>query len=193
LRPDLQVIQDDKVHQEVDPIGDMAIKMETIDFNYVPIRGWRAKGNSIYGMSITEKNIRFSEPFLNSTLAYHVERLGHMEPLKVPYVEAKPPPTIPSMTKPFRNTENLEWGIDFINKEPKLNYDTQPAQFEDANLFTSHWQKSLFVPDTKQMAWTNSFPKGSEPQFDTEPSKNDNIQSSVGLGTMTFDTDSKGI
>jgi len=199
LRPDFKTIQDDLVEKEINPIDSKDIKMETIDFNYVPVRGWRSEDNSIYGMSVVADNIRFAEPFINHSGAFEVERLGYMEPLRTEYVapiskEEQNKPVVDGMVLPMLNSEDLQWDIPFINQEPSLNYDTKPAQNEDANMFWSSLKNSIYIPDEAQMAFEDPTPsKTPEKEFSTEPKPSKIIDSGVGIGNgNTFDAVGNG-
>jgi hypothetical protein len=190
FRPELQTIQMDKVEDELAPLDDMEIKQETIDFNYTPVRGWRAEGNSIYEMSVIANNIRYKGKHLNHSGVGLVNRVGYNKPLHVswPPEEAKDP-SLNKLQKPMFVAGSLDRNVPFKLMEFSLNYDTQPIDTADVNLFRDHWQKSMYVPNAGRVPFEPVAPSTTKEmdEFDTEPKPKDSLMSSVGLGFSNFD------
>lgn len=193
LRPDFKTIQMPVVEQELAPLEDKEIKMETIDFNYTPVRGWRTEGNSIYEMSVVGTAIMNSGPYSNVTGVGEIVRNGYDDPLQVPWptprVQDSKDPGIEKMQVPFFNPDSLQRSIPFKKTEFQLNYDTVPDQNADKYLIAKNWQDSMYVePESGSMFWANPKPaKKSTGETVTEPPPNKMLASSVGLGLMVFD------
>jgi hypothetical protein len=186
IRPDFKQIEEDVVEKELDVIDEKELKMETIDFSYVPVSGWQSEGNSIYQMSVVSNNIKLHGANINSTGAFEIDRLGYMNPETLKYTppitkEEQNKTVVPAMVFPMIESEDLQWNIPFINKEPSLNYDTKPSQGEDFNMFWDAYKNSQYMPDYLQQAFVSANTLISEIPRSTEPPDNKINATAVGI------------
>jgi len=190
FRPQLATLQPEKYEPEMEPLADEDIKQETIDFSYVPVRGWVPEGNSIYNMSVIQNNIRYKGAHPNKTGVGRINRVGYARPLEVQWdiPEAKDP-HIQKLQKPMIIAGSLGRDVPFKKAEFQLNYNTQPIDVDQSNLFNNHWSNSLYVPDAGRVPFQAVNPSRTADmnEASTDPSRRDNVMSSVGLGFYNFD------
>jgi hypothetical protein len=187
LRPSLKVINTDEIEEEVSQVDSQAIKKETVDFAYVPVRGWRSADNSVYGMGVISNKIQYSQPLLNHSGMDEIERIGYEKPMKQTWKPVdKTDPQLSKLTKPMREATSLGWNTQFRRLEFDLNYDTTPIDVDQSNLFAKTWQaNSLYMPNKPTVPYADPFPSKSAEESTTDfadvPAK-DTVLSSAGQG-----------
>ena len=118
-------------------------------------------------------------PFLNHSGAEELNRVGYAFPQKIKYTDKrKGPVNIGIMAIPYQ-TVGLEDNVKF-SRGQKLNNRLQPSQSSGVLLMRNTFDNNLYTPGNKNYPIYNK-------QFSTVPKKDDNLQSSVGLGFGIFD------
>ena len=195
FRPDFRTIDEKEVEEEITKIDSDGIRQETIDFSYVPVSGWRSVDNSIYGMGAVNKNIQFSEPFLNHTDIGIVQAKGKA-PMVVPVDDGTPPvdPKLEQLQKPMFLQSSLQWDIPMMPTTQPLNIGTvkmMPVTASQENSFLVPWMFNKNInPFPKNVPFVTFDPPRTDLPEDQIPEKippSEMINSSVGLGLMNFD------
>jgi hypothetical protein len=98
------------------------------------------------------------------------------------------------MTMPFVQQNALEWDVPMIRQHmPENDTSTQPVATASSMMFASVWQNSQYVQYKSQVAFVRGAPMGGGDKLDTEPSRADNLASSVGLGQGVFSPNVAGV
>jgi hypothetical protein len=193
LRPEFKNATMEDVKNEFNDIDQQAIKQETVDFNYVPVRGWTAKGNSIYEAQVIIDKLE-SSGAINQAGTLDIERLGHNKPLRVKYQSRnrKTRPDIKALDVPFFNTRAPIQARRFISSDSQLNYTLNPVDTSGILDMRGTFNNRLYNPSSVNTDYFYDGKTDIRKRFKTTPPagpKFQNLQSSVGLGQNVFDGD----